>query len=44
MEDNYKIVDDKIVTGQGGKYAVAEKSEKEMILKGPFGFYFFTRQ
>ncbi|MGH8643664.1 MAG: hypothetical protein ACREX4_04045 [Gammaproteobacteria bacterium] len=44
MEDSYKIVDGKIVTGQGGKYAVVEKGEKEMILKGPFGFYFFTRR
>lgn len=44
VEDSYKIIDGKIVTGLGGKYAVVEKSEKEMILKGPFGFYFFTRQ
>lgn len=40
MEDSYKIVDGKIETGQGGKYAVVEKREKEMILKGPFGFTF----
>ncbi|MGH8657407.1 MAG: hypothetical protein ACREV4_02675 [Gammaproteobacteria bacterium] len=44
VEDSYKIVDGKIETGLGGKYAVVDKSEKEMILKGPFGFYFFTRQ
>jgi hypothetical protein len=44
VEDSYKILDGKIVTGQGGEYAVVEKSEKEMILKGPFGFYFFNRE
>ncbi len=44
IEDSFKIVDGKIETGQGGKYAVVEKNEKEMVLKGPFGFYFFTRQ
>ncbi|MGH8654074.1 MAG: hypothetical protein ACREYE_18760 [Gammaproteobacteria bacterium] len=44
VEDSYQIIDGKIETGQSGKYAVVEKNEKEMVLKGPFGFYFLTRQ
>ncbi len=44
VEDSYQIVDDKIETGQSGKYTMVEKNEKEMVLKGPFGFYFLIRQ
>jgi hypothetical protein len=44
VEDSYQIADGKIETGQSGNYTVVEKNEKEMILKGAYGFYFFRRQ
>lgn len=46
----YEIVEGKIVTGQAGRpgkkitYAVADKADGTMTLKGPSGFMFFSKQ
>ena len=44
LTEKYEIKEGEIVTERSGKFKLVEKQGNEMILKGPFGYYFFKKE
>lgn len=44
LTEKYEIKEGEIVAERGGRYKLIEKQGNEMILKGPFGYYFFKKE
>jgi hypothetical protein len=44
LTERYEIKEGEIVAERSGKFKLIGKQGQEMILKGPFGYYFFKKE
>ncbi len=44
LTEKYEIREGEIVAERSGRFKLIEKQGQEMILKGPFGYYFFKKE
>jgi hypothetical protein len=44
LTERFEITDGELVGERSGRFKLIEKQGNEMILKGPFGYYFFKKE